>query len=130
MKVIKLKPCKCPMHMCTWTLKLVRITVNILRISTPSSNILGKRHHVRNRKEATTMPRLVFFQRGKVLELEVTDLELAEVLHLPSSSLLIGQRRGVWTLGWNRPALSSVLFAVRLDCRDGPVQLAGKKPPV
>lgn len=76
------------------------------------------------------MPRLVFFQRGKVLELEVTDLELAEVLHLPSSSLLIGQRRGVWTLGWNRPALSSVLFAVRLDCRDGPVQLAGKKPPV
>lgn len=76
------------------------------------------------------MPRLVCFQRGKVLELEVTDLELAWVLHLPSSSLCIGQRRGVWTLGWNRPALSSVLFGVRLDCRDGPVQLAGKKPPV
>lgn len=50
MKVIKLKHCKCPMHMCMWTLKLVRITINILRISTPSSNILGKRHHPRNRR--------------------------------------------------------------------------------
>lgn len=35
-KVIQQYDCKCPMHMNLWTLKLVRITIKFLRISTSS----------------------------------------------------------------------------------------------
>lgn len=77
------------MHMNLWTLKLVRI-INFLRISTSfvTSQASGTMLETEGR----------ICQRGRNLELEVTELELAEVLHLSSGSLFIVQHRGGWAL--------------------------------
>lgn len=84
-----------------WTLKLVRITINFLRISTSSVTSQASRTMLRTEGHIC--------QRGQNLELEVTDLELAEVLHLSSGSLFIVQCRGGWALCWNCLALPYVL---------------------